>query len=187
MCTLYFDFCIHYSVCVVLRSVAQSCLTLCNPMDCSLPGSSVCGISQARVLEWAAIPLSRGSSWPRDRTRLSSIAGRLLTIWTTRDHSVSDHLTLLECGPFWCESHLGLQKKQTHSGREGFLCKVWSQGQELGGYTANEERALVKYPHTTCVCPRLFYSLFYPVSSPVSLPFKSAVLRDIHGGRSQHT
>ena len=46
--------------------VAQSCLTLCNPMDCSPPGSSVHGILQARILEWAAISFSRGSSWPRD-------------------------------------------------------------------------------------------------------------------------
>ena len=44
----------------------QSCLTLCNPMDCSLPGSSVHGILQARVLEWVAMPSSRGSSRPRD-------------------------------------------------------------------------------------------------------------------------
>ena len=42
----------------------QSCLTLCNPMDCSLPGFSVCGIFQARTLEWVAISYSRGSSWP---------------------------------------------------------------------------------------------------------------------------
>ena len=46
--------------------VAQSCLTLCNPMDCSLPGSSTHGIFQARVLEWVAISFSRGSSQPRD-------------------------------------------------------------------------------------------------------------------------
>ena len=46
----------------------QSCLTLCNPIDCSPPGSSVRGIFQARILEWVAIPSSRGSSWSRDRT-----------------------------------------------------------------------------------------------------------------------
>ena len=49
----------------------QSCLTLCNPMDCSPPGSSVHGILQARILEWVAIPLSKGSSQPRDRTQIS--------------------------------------------------------------------------------------------------------------------
>ena len=46
--------------------VNQSCLTLCNLMDCSLPGSSVHGILQARILEWVAIPFSRGSSQLRD-------------------------------------------------------------------------------------------------------------------------
>ena len=50
-------------------------------MDYSLPGSSVHGILQARILEWVAIPLSRGSFWPRDRTQVSCIAGRLFTIW----------------------------------------------------------------------------------------------------------
>ena len=46
--------------------VAESCSTLCNSMDCSPPGSSVHGIFQARILEWVAIPFSRGSSWSRD-------------------------------------------------------------------------------------------------------------------------
>ena len=46
--------------------VAQSCLTLCDPMDCSLPGFSVHGILQARILEWVTISFSRGSSQPRD-------------------------------------------------------------------------------------------------------------------------
>ena len=53
--------------------VAQSCLTLCDPTDCSLPGSSVHGILQARILEWAAIPFSRGSFQPRDRTCVCSV------------------------------------------------------------------------------------------------------------------
>ena len=56
--------------------VAQTCPTLCDPMDCSLPGFSVQGIFQARVLEWVAISFSRGSSWPRDRPRVSHIVGR---------------------------------------------------------------------------------------------------------------
>ena len=56
--------------------VAQSCPTLCDPVDCSLSGSSVHGILQARGLEWVAISISRGSSRPRDRTRVSHIAGR---------------------------------------------------------------------------------------------------------------
>jgi len=60
--------------------VTQSCLTLYNPMDCSPPGSSVHGILQARILEWVAIPFSRGSSQPRDRTQVSHTAGRFFTI-----------------------------------------------------------------------------------------------------------
>ena len=64
---------------VVVVKVAQLCLTLCNPMDCSLPSSSVHGILQARILEWLAIPFSRGSSQPRDRTQVSHIAGGFFT------------------------------------------------------------------------------------------------------------
>ena len=52
----------------------QSCLTLCNPMDCSLPGFFVHGILQARILEWVAISFSRRSSRPRDRTSISYIS-----------------------------------------------------------------------------------------------------------------
>ena len=58
--------------------VAQSCLTLCNPMDCSLSGSSVDGILQARILERVAISSSRGSSRPRDQTWVFCIAGGFL-------------------------------------------------------------------------------------------------------------
>ena len=63
--------------------VAQLCLTLCNPMDWSLPGSSIHGISQARLLELVAIAFSRGSSQPRDWIQDSCIAGRFFTIWAT--------------------------------------------------------------------------------------------------------
>ena len=63
--------------------VIQSCLPLCDPMDSSPPGSSVHGILQARILEWVAMPFSRGSSWCRDRTPASHIAGRYFTIWAT--------------------------------------------------------------------------------------------------------
>ena len=69
--------------CYVLA--AQLCLTFCDPMDCSPPGSSVHGISLARILEWIAIPFSRGSSQPRDQTQVSSIANGILTVWATRE------------------------------------------------------------------------------------------------------
>ena len=65
--------------------VAQSFPTLSNPMDCSLSGSFVHGIFQARVLEWIAISFSRGSSQPRNRTHVSCIAGKCFTIWATRE------------------------------------------------------------------------------------------------------
>ena len=65
--------------------VTQSCPTLCDPMDCSLPGFSVHGIFQARLLEWVAISFSRRSLWPRNWTRVSCIVGRCSTVWATRD------------------------------------------------------------------------------------------------------
>ena len=58
--------------------------TLCNPVDYSLPGSSVHRILQVRILEWIAIPFSRGSTQLRDQIWVSYIAGRFLTIWATR-------------------------------------------------------------------------------------------------------
>ena len=64
-----------------VSEVAQSCLTLCNPMDYSLQGSSVHGIFQARVLVWVAISFPRGFSQPRDWTQDSWIAGRCFTVW----------------------------------------------------------------------------------------------------------
>ena len=70
--------------------VAQSCLTLCNSMDCRLPASSVYGILKARILEKVAISFSRGSSWPRDQTQVSHIAGRFFTIWATREELPGD-------------------------------------------------------------------------------------------------
>ena len=58
---------------------------LCDPMDCSLPGSSLHGILQARVLEWFAISFFRGSSRPRDWTRVSRIPARCFNLWATRE------------------------------------------------------------------------------------------------------
>ena len=65
--------------------VAQSCPTLCHPMDCSLPGSPVHRILQARILEQVAISFSRGSFEPRDQTQVSCIAGGFFTTWATRE------------------------------------------------------------------------------------------------------
>ena len=63
--------------------VAQLCPTLCDPVDCSLPGSSFQGILQARILEWVVISFSRGSSQPRNWTWVSCIAGKHFNLWAT--------------------------------------------------------------------------------------------------------
>ena len=80
----------HACVCVL---ISQSCLTLCNPLDCSLPGSSVHGILQARILEWVAISFSRGSSQPRNRSWVSRNTGRFFTIWATRHLRLQQNVT----------------------------------------------------------------------------------------------
>ena len=63
-----------YQPCVCVHSIAQSCLTLQDPMDCSPPGSSVHRIFQARILEWVAISFSRESSQTRDQTCVSYVS-----------------------------------------------------------------------------------------------------------------
>ena len=63
--------------------VVQSCLTLCNPIDGSLPGSSVYGILQEKIPEWVAIPFSRESSQLRDQAQVSCLAGNSLPLSTT--------------------------------------------------------------------------------------------------------
>ena len=76
---------ISCSVQCVKVLVAQSCPTPCDPMDCSLPGSSVLGILQARTLDGLPFPPPGESSWPRDRAQVSCIAGGFFTVWATRE------------------------------------------------------------------------------------------------------
>ena len=73
-----------------------SCVRLCDPMDCSPPGSSIHGILQGRILEWVAISFPRGCSQPRDRTQFSCIAGRCFNLWATRE-------ALSECSVNWTD------------------------------------------------------------------------------------
>ena len=73
-----------------VSEIAQSCLTLCDPMDCGLPGFSIHGILQARILEWVTISFSRGSSRPKDRTWVSRIGGRRFNLWATRKDPVRE-------------------------------------------------------------------------------------------------
>ena len=75
---LYFHFLLSESSGEV--KVTQSCLTFCDPMDRSIPGFSVLGILQARILKWVAVPFSRGSSQPRGQTHVFRVAGRFFTI-----------------------------------------------------------------------------------------------------------
>ena len=70
-------------LCSVPAHLLRSCPTLYNPMDCNPQGSPVHGILQARILEWVAMPSSRGSSWPRNRIHISCIADRFSTHWAT--------------------------------------------------------------------------------------------------------
>ena len=70
---------------VVAVLAAQSCLILCNAMNHSLPGNSLYGIFQARILDWDVISFSRGSSQPRDWNQVSCISGRFFAIWATRE------------------------------------------------------------------------------------------------------
>ena len=84
----------------VRREVAQLCPTLCSPMDCNPPGSSVHGIFQAWILEWVAISFSRWSSQPRDRTQVSRTADRRLTIWATREALAWEVSAIV-----WCFEH----------------------------------------------------------------------------------
>jgi len=67
----------------LLQLVTQSCPTLSDPMDYTLPGSSVHGILQARILGWVAISFCRGSSWPRDQNWVSCLSGRFFPVWAT--------------------------------------------------------------------------------------------------------
>ena len=88
--------------------VAQSCPTLCDPMDCSPPGSSAHGILQAEIFERAAIPFSRATSWPRYRTQVSCITGWFFIVWATRkateiqkiSHPVSNRDILMDSTSF---------------------------------------------------------------------------------------
>ena len=75
--------------------VAQLCWTLYDPLDWGGGRSSVHGIVQVRILEWVAIPFSRGSSWPRDRTWVLHVSGRFFTICATRSMGTKTMTTLV--------------------------------------------------------------------------------------------
>ena len=82
---LLYIFFAHDITCCLCVCQSLSCVWICDPMDCSPPGSSVQGILQARVLEWVTISFSGGSSWSRDWTHISCIASRFFTVWVTKE------------------------------------------------------------------------------------------------------
>ena len=96
----------------MLKSL-QSCPTLCNPMDCSPPGSSVYGILQARILEWVAISFSRGSFWPRDRTHVSHVScvGSWVLFTTSAPPNIWEHKT-----SYCAQSRKGPPPELNHTG-----------------------------------------------------------------------
>ena len=118
--------CIH-------AELLQPCLTLCHPMDCSLPDSSVHGISRQEYWSWYASPFSRGSFQPRDQTQVSRIAGRLFTVWATwevtsvnyfQKLNVNFILEMLPSLKRWWGSH---QKQEACSGKHSMCkCVFWN-------------------------------------------------------------
>ena len=85
---------------------AQSCQTLCDSMDCSPPGSSVPGIFQAKILDWVAIPFSRGSSQPRGQTQVSCAAGWFFLMFEPPGKPLSFNMTSILCMEYFFPSHL---------------------------------------------------------------------------------
>ena len=115
---------------------AQLHLILCGPMDCSLPGFSVQGILQARVLECVAFPSSRGSSQPRDQTQVSRIAGRFFTIWATREalrHTRKDGCVTCDGGGNCSDSSTSQGMPKIAGKRQ----KPERQGSSPSGFTGN--------------------------------------------------
>ena len=80
--------------------VTQPCLTLCNSIDCSPLGPSVHGNLHTRILEWVAIPFSRGSSQPRNQTQVSCNPGGFLTVWATKEAPIIKYKLKLQ----WCNT-----------------------------------------------------------------------------------
>ena len=140
--------------CVCLL-VTQSCLILCHPMARSPPGSSVHRILQARILEWVAISFSRGSSWLRDRTQVSYIAGSLhcLSHWGSPDQRVTktQWVQLLQ----WCWKWKSAEaERRQRSAVPERLCWVTaSQGQGKEQCQPSWMFPWLKYLKSHLICP----------------------------------
>ena len=114
--------------------VTQPCLTLCDPMECSPPASSVHGILQARILEWVPISFSRGFSQPTDQTQLSCIAGKQLKQENVDSHAYTSHSQTLESKNY--RASLESRERKIKHSRKGnnVLVNIWipwySDGEE---------------------------------------------------------
>ena len=133
--------------------VIQSCLTLCDPLDCSPPGSSVHGILQARILDWVAFPFSRGSSWPKRQTCDSCIAGRFFTIWAVREAHV--YMCISVCVYMYTFLPPDLKRRKQWSPETGMVyLRIWAVMTYyllfLSGRIARPEKHQVLWYH---VCP----------------------------------
>ena len=113
---------VYVSLCV---SVTQVCWTLCNPMDCIWSGSSVHGISQARILKWVAISFSSGSSRPRDQTRVSHTAGRFFYCLS---HKGSRCINTFQ---FWEECSWRKESEKNRMGQREGLRRTYFSGHLL--------------------------------------------------------
>ena len=141
--------------------VAQSCLTVCNPMDCSLPDSSVHGILQARILEWVAIPSSRWSSQLRDWTQVSYFTGRFFIIWAIREPS---ELCSIAC------AHWSLRKAFL-----SLLAILW-----------NSAFKWVCLPFLICLSLIFFSQLFVRPPQTIILPFAFLFCGPLEKGMASH-
>ena len=120
---------------IVKVLIAQPCPTLCDPMDCSLLGSSVHGIFQSRILEWVAIPFLRGSYWPRDWTQVACIAVRFfyhlshrgspVRQWQMKDEEEGKWWTS-KCRRSWCTATVPVAWLMSCLISNGLSCWIWS-------------------------------------------------------------
>ena len=120
------------SINFIYLKVDQLCLILCDPMDCTIHG-----IFQARILEWVAIPFSRGSSQPRDRTQVSCIAGGFFTSWATREAQECSDYTQLHSSNMLVLKFLQARLQQYVNQELPAVQARFGKGRGTGNQTAN--------------------------------------------------
>ena len=148
-------------------------------MDCSPPGSSAHGILQARILESVAIPISRGSSQPRGRTRVSFPAGGLLTHWATREaqnslgwHQISFILGLSHWWHHWLNGHEFEQTPGNSEGPGSLACLLQSVGSQRGRHNLAK---MTNLSHSG-FCPRHIIKTIFLKTTSYLLVCKSIVI-----------